>query len=80
MVDAKLPSDRTKRLALAVHEQHLRPRTRLAASLREREMAVNLATSSFVIANSTACRQLAMMDLLVHLAANGESTNKPSVP
>jgi hypothetical protein len=39
--------------------------TRLAASVREREIAVNDPISSSVIANSTACRQLAMMQLLV---------------
>ena len=39
--------------------------TRLAGSVRDRERAVNLSISSFVIANSTARRHPAMMPLLV---------------
>jgi hypothetical protein len=54
--------------------------TRLAASVREREMAINLPISSSVIANSTACRQVAIISLLVPPAANEESTNNQPVP
>src|SRR5262249_47715072 len=39
--------------------------TRRAVSLRERAIAVNFSISSSVIANSTACRHLAMLQLLV---------------
>jgi hypothetical protein len=39
--------------------------TRLAASVREREISVSFPIASSVIANSTACRHLAMMPVLV---------------
>src|SRR6516162_7698769 len=39
--------------------------TRLAGSLRDRERAVNVSISSSVIANSTACRHVAMIPILV---------------
>jgi hypothetical protein len=54
--------------------------TRLAASVREREMAVNLAISSSVIAKSTECRHPAMMQLLIRPTANEESANNQPVP
>src|ERR1019366_8694392 len=40
--------------------------TRLAASVREREMSISRSISSSFIANSTACLHLAMIQLLVH--------------
>jgi hypothetical protein len=39
--------------------------TRLAGSLRERAITLNAATSSSPIANSSACRQAAMISILV---------------
>jgi hypothetical protein len=45
-------------------------------------MAASLSISSSVIANSIACRHLAMMPLLVRSDTNKESTNEPpgSIP
>ncbi len=54
--------------------------TRLARSVREREIAPNCPTSSSFIASSIACRHPAMMPLLVLPIANGESTNQRLVP
>src|ERR1700730_5455316 len=54
--------------------------TRRAASLRERAMAANVPISSSLIPNSTACRHLAMMSLLVRSNTNEESTNESPVP
>jgi len=48
--------------------------------LPDRERAVNVSISSSVIANSTACRHLAMMPLLAQTFANEESANKSLVP
>src|SRR5580704_1779817 len=43
-------------------------------------MAANVPISSSVIPNSTACRHLAMMSLLVRSNTNEESTNESPVP
>jgi hypothetical protein len=43
-------------------------------------MATNLAISSSVIANSIACRHLAILLLLVQPATNEESASKSPVP
>jgi hypothetical protein len=49
--------------------------TRLAGSVREREITVSFPISSSVIANSTACRHRAMLPLLVRSTATEESTS-----
>jgi hypothetical protein len=51
-----------------------------ASSVLDRETAVNVAISSLLIANSTACRHPAITPLLVWPIENEESTNKPPVP
>jgi hypothetical protein len=43
-------------------------------------MTANVPISSSVIPNSTACRHLAMMSLLVRSNTNEESTNESPVP
>jgi hypothetical protein len=56
---------RTERGILAIGQQHLRPRYRLAASVLDREKTINLSISSSVIVNSTTRRHPAMIPLLV---------------
>src|SRR5258707_14691217 len=51
--------------------------TRLAGSVRDRERAVNLSTSSSVIANSTTRRHPAMMPLLVSPTAKQGIHHQP---
>jgi hypothetical protein len=80
MVHSKPFSYGTKRWVFVIGEKHCARDTRLAGSVREREMAVNRPICSSVIANSAACRHPAMMPLLVQPTTNEESTNKPPVP
>jgi hypothetical protein len=54
--------------------------TRLASSSLDRESVVKAAISSSLIANSTARRHPAMIQLLISPTANEESINNPSVP
>ena len=77
MMDAQSLPHRKERGIFPVSEQYLRPLhpTRRLASLRERAMAANVPISSSVIPNSTACRHLAMMLLLVRSNTNEVSTN-----
>jgi hypothetical protein len=70
----KLSSDQEKTRVLTVGEQHLRRSTRLAGSVREREITFSFPISSSVIANSTACRHCAVLPFLVRATANEEST------
>jgi hypothetical protein len=80
MMDAKsLPHHKERRI-LTVAEQHLRPLHPARRLVREREITISRSMSSSFIANSTACRHLAMMPFLVHTTANKESTNKLPVP
>jgi hypothetical protein len=52
----------------------------IATSVRDRETAINRATSSSVIPTSRACRHVAMLPLLVQFFSNEESTNIIPVP
>ncbi|MBB4383428.1 hypothetical protein GGD61_008128 [Bradyrhizobium sp. SBR1B] len=54
--------------------------TRLASSVLDRERAAKVDSCSSLIANSTARRHPAMIQLLVSPTANEESANNPSVP
>ena len=66
MMDPESLSHRVERRLLSVPEQHFRPRhSARRASVREREISVSFPITSSVIANSTACRHLAMMPVLV---------------
>src|ERR1700740_2146788 len=54
--------------------------TRLAGSVRDREMGTRRPTSSSVITTSSACRHVAMLPFLVQIFPNEESTNIIPVP
>jgi hypothetical protein len=65
MMDPETLSHRVERRLLSVPEQICARATRLAVSVREREISVSFPIASSAIANSTACRHLAMMPVLV---------------